>query len=548
MVFNKQKSKSVTLTLKEQRTKYFNISMAMILLMMCSVIASTRLNLTVIDPDLLWHWKEGERYLESGISTLDHFSWQPNLIWTTAEWLYEVFIYKFTNLFSVTGFVWLLAFTFWVIPAYSIKRNGLKHPFIFIAVFGIIALFPRNMYNRPSEFSTIILLILIYKFIYDRGNRRSDIVKDIKTVTLFTLSSIFLANFHGGSLITLYAVMLIVVAISFIHGLMFKLTRVVDWHRAIVGLITIVVGFLASLLNPMGFEMYKVGALVPNMPSTKFINEWQPWDMSLFNGVVILSMILMLGFSKRFKNLERDTLSVTAIICAFTILSIRTQRVATYLAGLIILFGIPYINEFYEYIVSKVFNRCYTNHTGHEIKSESSAEDSKQMTVTNKVLYMIIWAILLVFSIYWIQSGIPESQNTIDKMVAEGSQMSTEMIPYLEQEGVDMDTKIFTGYTSGNWLIWNGYPSFVDSRQQPFTPEISEGNDSLNDFIKIIVSHQQAEDAMALFDKYDMEYVYWSVDEMGSDISNKLIASGEWEEVVHIKTSKHNEYLFKRKA
>ena len=64
-----------------------------------------------LDYDILWHIKQGEIYLKNGITTKDYLSWQPNLIWTTAEWLYEVLIYIVSKYTGVAGFITLLGFS-----------------------------------------------------------------------------------------------------------------------------------------------------------------------------------------------------------------------------------------------------------------------------------------------------------------------------------------------------------------------------------------------------------------------------------------------------
>ena len=70
----------------------------------------------------------------------------------------------------------------------------------------------------------------------------------------------------------------------------------------------------------------------------------------------------------------------------------------------------------------------------------------------------------------------------------------------------NISDNVYTGYTTGDWLIWNGLKSFIDSRQQPFTKEISN-NESLDDTIKAVQGPDVFNDIQTVFDKYDIKYV-----------------------------------------
>lgn len=109
----------------------------------------------------------------------------------------------------------------------------------------------------------------------------------------------------------------------------------------------------------------------------------------------------------------------------------------------------------------------------------------------------------------------------------------------------NISDNVYTGYTTGDWMIWNGLKSFIDSRQQPFTKEISD-NESLDDTIKAVQGPDVFNDIQTVFDKYDIKYVLWDSGEMGIDIADRLVDTGKWKILLKATDSKADEYLLER--
>lgn len=559
---------------KVKNINWFQIQIHLIVFSICVFLASFMVFDGAIDYDVLWHLKQGEVYLEHGVNTNDYLSWQSGLTWTTAEWLYEVLIYLITKYTGAIGFTVLLALSTYQIYGWALKKNGTSHPFIFLIVLGITFMFPKNIYNRPGEFQILFATIVIYWALYDRNKLW---LKQI-------IAGLFLANFHGGQVVTLLATLGIIDFVTLIHLIVVDDSFIKENDKKILKEITsqIVLMFLASLINPMGIEMYTVGMKVPKMYSTQFIDEWQTWNIGIASGILILLTIIAIQTSQRFRKFNWRTLNILAIISAYTILSIRTQRLAGYLQAFIILFGYNYIIEFYEWVQIKVAQQR-VNSLRLQLSREkpSDAKDAEwelykdalnarldkmlnKLTATriisdtqevqtntvgraetptkSKMIYTIIYIGIILFDILWVNAQAVDVK-TFGDLVDKNTEFQIEIVEYLKDNNIN--DKLFCGYTTGGWLIWNDVKQFIDSRQQPFTEEIS-GNTQLDDTLYAVRGNDVYGDMTELFDKYDIDYVLWDSAELGCDISDKLVDSGEWEILVKASDTEQAEYLLGR--
>ena len=492
-----------------------------------------------LDYDILWHIKQGEIYLKNGITTKDYLSWQPNLIWTTAEWLYEVLIYIVSKYTGVAGFITLLGFSTYSVYGLQLNINDLKHPFIFIAIFGLTFLFPRNMYNRPGEFQIILTIWLLINIIKN----------DKKLVIKSAIFGLIVGNFHGGQMIISLSTMAIMLICTAIHQFLSENIIIKETIEIIKRLqISIIVAFLFSLINPMGLDMYTVGVKVPNMYSTKFITEWNNWNIDYLSGILVILTIISVAAQKDFKKYSLESLQVLALLSAFTILQIKTQRVAGYLQAIIIIFGYKYLIEFYEAVHNKIIEFYKSLFHGvfkmgsNDCNNENYNNKGERSKLT-KVLYSVIITSIIMFNGYYILNSVKGIED-FNKLVLNNTEFSIKSIEYLKENKVD--TKILNGYSSGGWLIWNNIRTFVDSRQQPFASEI-QNNQQLDELIKAVRGPQVQEDIIELCDKYSINYILWNTSEMGCDISDDLVNSGNWQIVIEdVLNNRQKEYILKR--
>ena len=95
-------------------------------------------------------------------------------------------------------------------------------------------------------------------------------------------------------------------------------------------------------------------------------------------------------------------------------------------------------------------------------------------------------------------------------------------IEYLKKHNIT--TKIYND-DWGSWMLFNDIPTFMDGRCDPFVEEFSPGN---NQFVEA-ANIDSLDDYLAIFEKYDIEYVFLKYDK---DTMILLESTGKWETIV----------------
>lgn len=549
--------------LKNLKTNPYRIQIHLILISMCLYVQLFLIMDRSPDYDLLWHIKQGQVYLTHGVTTQDYLSWQNGLTWTTAEWLYEVIMYLLTKYTGTIGFVLLLTFSTYSIYGWTASKNNLKHPIIFMAIFAATIFFPRNTYNRPGELQIVMTMWFLWQVL---NNDKYLVYKSIAF-------GIILANFHGGQMITALAIMAIQIVCVGIHSLIGEeQEKTGDKQLAKKLVIQLVQAFIQSLLNPMGIEMYKVGLEVPQMYSTKFITEWATWNIEYTSGILILLSIIQVAHQKDFKRYSLKSIQILAITQAFTIMQIKTQRVAGYLQAIIVLFCYEYIIELYEDILSKLKqlrikmiqrkivrvaeyieadeqdkNVWESYKTGLESKIQKLSlekEERSAFTKQSLAVYAVIIAGIIIFDCTYMITQIGSTRD-FKSLIQNNTDYQMKTVEYLKDNNIE--SGVLNQYSEGGWLIWNDIKQFVDSRQQPFTEEIQGSNNQLNELLEAVNGPQAQKDIQSLCDKYNIDYIVWNTVDTGYDIQNDMVNSGKWEIVIKdMCKNQETEYVLKR--
>jgi hypothetical protein len=258
--------------------------------------------------------------------------------------------------------------------------------------------------------------------------------------------------------------------------------------------------------------------------------------MVIFTLLVIISIV----DSKDFKALNRRAFISLGLTCALLIGGLMTIRVLIILSVMIIIFDYKYFEEFiFKYIEKLRFlNSKINNKDSFFIKSVKA----------------YVFVILIVFSAILIfENKYLLKENNFENYIEKTSPFSYNIIRYID-ENLDDNSKILNSYNTGNYLIFNDCKTFIDSRQQPFTKEFG-GNDSINDYLRIVFSKNYYNQLIELCDKYNIEYVFWSGEiDVGYDVLKDF--EKDFEVLIYDKVEgdnkkvnyyQYNQYLFKRK-
>ena len=435
--------------------------------------------ITNVDGDILWHYKLGEEIaLNHTVSTIDSFSWQPGIAWIQHEWLYDLILYFIVKHLDFLGFIILYI----VNQATTIYVAGVKNKATSDRLFYLIAtislmIVPKNCCNRPAEFSVwiIVLLIELYK------NQKSKY-----NILWYSLIGIFTANFHGGLLMILITTQLIMIITELVIDKTDRLKNAItklSWLAAMV---------LASTINPTGYHLLFNIFKVQSLKSTPYIQEWQPVEMNLGLGILITLIVISLGYTLKKENFSKQDCINIALISGYLILGLTSQKALIIFLYIWLLNGYKYTREFITDFLRKIDTIQKT--------AKKAAESIKEKLKNIKVIEPALVAMMLSIGII-----MATSESSLNDYINKG--ISLKVINYLKDNN-DTETKICNSYTWGNYLIYNNIKCFVDSRQFPYTRELS-GNTSLDELINV-GNTRNKEDIKKFIDKYEFDYVITS--------------------------------------
>lgn len=465
---------------------------------------------TKFDSDILWHYKLGEEIVKTySISLSNNFSFLTGTEWIPQEWLYEIILYDIVSTMGLIGFMgicFINSIIMWVI---TLKNKDNKVLFVVIATI-LLYTTPRNTGNRPSEFSMYFLLIIIC--LYNKN------MKNIKKLIYFILG-IFIANFHGGTLIVLLAIWIIMIANDIFSDWHSKTKIYINYYgNKILELILFILG---TLINPSGIKLLTTIIKIPSLNTTKYIQEWKPTEINYLLGIIIAAIIVSFGYNIGKHGIKRKDLQIILICTALLILSLHSMKA-------FILFDIVWMMYGYNYLEEMLYDIFYNK--------------ISKFNIIIKWLKTPIPAILIGLSIIFIQL-INLGHNSFDKYV--NSFTNEKIINELEDRYTD-DTKILASYSNGNYILYNNMKCFVDTRQWPYAKELSKYK-ALDELCYIANNNDNYEKIDKFLDKYKFDYIWTSKD---FDISRYLESRDTYELLISTKSNSsktYNERLWIRK-
>ena len=281
----------------------------------------------LIDSDLWWHLAAGDWIRENGIPRTDPFSWtaadQP---WQPNSWMADVVMS-------------------WVRDSFGLSAISIGRALVVPAVALAIWWWCRT--NEASQVASVgtaaVLTVAVAPFIVERPAVLGMLLivpalvlasKSPSTSRLVWIASTFAlwANLHGS----------VVVGVAVV-GLL-ALGAAIHQHR-LSDLITPIVAFGATLLNPYGFAVYTHTLVVREASAS--IDEWQPLALSDSAGRIYALVILVVVGALALRR-KRDDLALafpTLALALGTIMSVRTAAIFLVVAAPLVALGVGWIAD-----------------------------------------------------------------------------------------------------------------------------------------------------------------------------------------------------------
>lgn len=523
-----------------------------------------------IDGDVLWHIKTGEYIARAGhlLGGEDVFSWLEGLSWSPHEQIYDLLLY---GIYSLTGFfgvkMWgfllqcltlMIGFIF-NYHEFLTKGKG-EACWIGYTLFCMLSLslFGVPSTARPQDLS-LFLLILTY-YLYYKYHTEPDLSgqnkRNLLYFIIFPVVSLLVANLHGGSVYLVYTVPVLFLLGYFINFLVhFRDDGYAEQYRtdkAIVirTLISVVTGFVVSLLNPLGIGIYTYAFKHSEFAYTH-IAEWQ----SLHCTLPMLLYFFFIAFSFSFTDLKecrKATLFRALILAAFLVLAIKTSRFYITLIYLSVMFGFGPLLSLYEKSTENLTEilRCKSC-AGVSEGNDTPSFKNGFLTVflqvicifKNKVVKKALERVALLgvafgilcylytfFNVALLNISLSNTEpyeinmtasvteynavtDDVDKDAVYSDysyfQLATDLysepcLKWLQLNGIT--EKYFTFYNSGSYYIFNDMKSFMDARCDPFLSSFSRVN-CFEEFGTALSSANRREAVHDYFKSYDIEYV-----------------------------------------
>jgi len=283
------------------------------------------------DPDAGWHIRAGEYIVNNlQVPINDPWTFTSDQQWYNLSWLFDVLVYL---LHSIGGLGLLEYYTA------ALSALFILSIYCFLSIYGEVkretkwivctlcglAIQDLN-FLRPQFLSSILALytIVILQLSY-RSPRR-----------LLALIPIMLlwVNIHGS-----FPVLLGVLALHFITSCWDR-----NWPRAKTLAIYGVICLLITMVNPLGYKIYLGIMRTLDSAMSRFISEWQPWNINwIFSLSILMMAIILISMSMHSKKVPLPE-RILAMLWVFA--AIKSVR----FFGFLLAFITPYlaitINEY----------------------------------------------------------------------------------------------------------------------------------------------------------------------------------------------------------
>lgn len=442
------------------------------------------------DPDLWWHLATGRlisnnlangQSLAQAIPHTDPFSFtfadQP---WIAHEWLTDVVMYQVHNLAGLPGLMVLfgaiIGLAYWLMFDLAVKGEQQLTLAVVVTIWA--AVISVGFWGpRPQMINllfTAVTLSLVWRW---RASDNHDLAYAVPFVVALW------ANMHSGFMIGIVLPVVFVVA-DVVQDVVMGSVRGGRYLNHLVLILCCVIA--AAFTSPYGVKLllYPFQTLASPVMQTHIL-EWQSpdfhlWEYRLFAGAVFAGLFII-GTSPRLMQLPSVVLFCGA--AAAGLISVRN-------IPLFALVAIPVITTY-----------------GADLGFARKTHNQRFARKTSLALIALALALALALTL----RAINANQNTT------AERFPVQAVDFLESTGAA--GPMFNEYQFGGYLIWRGWPVYIDGRADVY-------GDHLLQYLEL----SNARDT-----RWDQTLADWEIDTAllyaDSPLRNLMIASGDWIEV-----------------
>lgn len=446
----------------------------------------------VVDPDCYFILTNGRDILTDGIPYENTHFILSGLKTVVQQWLYSVMLYKLYQLCGMSGVkaVAYLGYMLMLLVTYAyMRKRGVEKKESFLL--SVVSMIPM-MYvftSRPAVFTFVLLITQCIVV--------EDVKRKGKKSLLFLLPVLMLVE------INIHASMWIMHMIFLLPYLMPDKgpLKIIDrhtrsdenqrWRKWLILPVIIMTGTL--FVNPYGikgitylFDSYN------RMLNNGYITELEPPQVKSVAGIFLVIICLAAGFAWNKKIIFRHTLY---FVLGGILMAMMQYKNVPMLACAMMFLGAD----------------CLDNHR----ISLSSME--------NKVWCNRIATIICIFTGFLMVCTVSVGPEEKDYIMAPQAAVS-----YLKEHDVSKDSRLYTGFNTGAYLLWNGYHIYMEARPELYFKSINQKFDYYKEYSDVLYAKdiQTIEDFLS---KYDFEYL---IEDEGTPLDLYLQKSKDYTKVV----------------
>ncbi|MCM1231584.1 MAG: hypothetical protein NC489_15815 [Ruminococcus flavefaciens] len=443
-------------------------------LFLLSVFTAITIFSTITGNDYWWHVKVGEWIADNNaVPTTTIFNWVDSTKeWTAHEWLFELIIYRLSQLTGLKGIYFITKFLNISAAAVFLKvtEKYRDNNRIFYTIFTAFAMYhiSTQFTPRPQIFSVFFIYAVI-KILSDYENNIN-----VNSTGFLPLISMLWSNIHGGFALLSYLFPTLMI-VSHLFDFRIGRLRAERWSKQkLMKLSGITLLSIAGMtVNPVGLKVLVYPFIhFGEKVQADFIQEWRVPTAHSTADILIYFVFIFLTAAGMIMSKKDIKLSHFIFCIVLVLLTFRSVRFSAVLALCSPYFAFPYSDSF----------------------------ALKKSTVKST---LCIIECCVFFGIAFFQC--------ISNIRKDGAELITTTVPDRAIELINeyQPERMFNSYDVSHGLIYNGIDVFVDARADCY---VTEDNGILPDMlnleawnIKYDNSLSKAETPQEIIDYYNFD-------------------------------------------
>jgi len=416
---------------------------------------------TPLETDMWWHLRAGEETLGSGeVYSVDTFSFtREGTDWINHSWLSQVVMFltfQHGSYYGISAWVGICA----ILSMLFIYLQMEGHPLLRSAVLLFAAVVSSVVWSPRPQIHTLVLFSLVSFLIYKyRSTQQAGYL--VWLLPIFVLWG----NLHGGYILGIILIGSVIVGEISNKVLLMEFTQNLPWRRIGILSIFMVGSFLVVLINPFGFDMWRIPFNTVGVETLQnLINEWASPDFHQAIQQPMLWMMLgvfgLIGLSKK-----RISGAELMPLIAFSWAALTARRNF----GPFAIIAAPIISKYLTSLIDDWLFVAKEKFNWIDNLLERSSQSNKNLKPGFKNLINLFLISLLLAGVGWKILNGNEKEFVQE---AEKEVFPVDAVYWLEN--AEIEGNLFNDYNWGGYLIWHlrDKPVFVDGRTDLFGDEI----------------------------------------------------------------------------